>query len=93
LEVSDNTELLLEYDAHPSCTGNPSGTLWQARHILARFNDLNGASLLFICRNFNCILLCGAHRGNVAEKGEQEKIEQLLIDYGAEEVYDDDDET
>jgi hypothetical protein len=77
-------KILLEAGAEPNATGYSRGIIWPENHILARFNDLHGKSPLYIFRYIGCIF----EKDIQIEKGlQEEKIQDILLRYGAEERY------
>ena len=75
----DGVEMLLKAGALPNDTGSPDGVLWEEDSVLRHYNYLHGTSPLKICRTFAWI---------PATLDDSEayspKIEELLLQYGAE---------
>ena len=79
----EGVNTLLKAGAYPNCSGNYSGMAWKKGTRLSSFNFLHGASPLFIHRHH--AILKGGLRDE--RKEDREKIEALLLEYGAEETY------
>ena len=79
----DGVRILLDAGADPNDTGSSGETLWEDGTLISRFNCLDGASALYICRNFECIRLDSCEV-NLREESRR-MIEETLLQYGAEE--------
>ena len=70
----DGVITLLDAGADPNDTGSSEGTVWEDGTLMSRFNHLDGASALYICRK----VVCHSRRACYLEK-----IEGILLRYGA----------
>jgi hypothetical protein len=77
----ESVSTLLKAGADPNGTGNSDGVFWEKGTLMSRFNHLHNASPLYICRNFECIFE-GYTKEN--REGDEEEIEEILLQYGAE---------
>ena len=81
-------EILLSAGADPNDTGTSGGTVWEDRTFMSRFNHLDGASALYICRRLDPdpihfrIALGRVRRANEENR---KKIEAILLQHGAKE--------
>ncbi|KAL6713227.1 hypothetical protein ACLMJK_009348 [Lecanora helva] len=77
---SYGVECLLKAGALPNDTGNPNGVIWEEDTIMHHLSHLHGASPLKICREFKVFYQYDSSEG----EDERKKIEDLLLQYGAE---------
>ncbi|KAL9611836.1 MAG: hypothetical protein Q9167_003529 [Letrouitia subvulpina] len=77
----NGVERLLKAGALPNDTGSPDGVIWGEDSLMHRLNHLHGASPLRICRDFARIFM---YKFYEVEPDVRKKIEELLLDYGAE---------
>ena len=80
----DGVSALLDAGADPNNTGSSEGTVWEDGTFMSRFNHLEGASALHICRNSERYL----EKSHVRRWREPnfETIEGFLLRYGAQEI-------
>jgi hypothetical protein len=76
-------KLLLEAGAQPNVSGNPYGERWESGHILATFNQLHGASPLYICKHLAWLFKATDDCDELRDEGERKRIEDILRSYGA----------
>ena len=77
----DGVSILLDAGADPNDTGSSEGTLWEDGTLMSRFNHLDGASALNICRKFGSDL--DESQDRLWRDPNFEKIEGILLRYRA----------
>ena len=78
----DAVQTLLNAGADPNDIGSSGGTVWEDGTFMSRFNHLDGASALYICRNFEYI---GPQIMKKYKEMDLGMIEATLLQYGAKE--------
>lgn len=79
----DGVSILLDAGADPNDTGSSEGTAWEDGTLMSRFNHLDGASALYICRKFGCYL--EESDRSLWRDPSFEVIKKILLRYGAKE--------
>lgn len=74
---------LLKAGADPNDTGDPDGIAWGKGAFMSQFDYLHNASPLHICRKLKCILCDDAKGLRGRDDEDSEKIEEILLRYGA----------
>ena len=78
----DGVRTLLNAGADPNDIGSSGGIVWEDGTFMSRFNHLDGASALYICRNFEYI---GPQTMKHYKEMDLGMIEATLLQYGAKE--------
>ena len=77
----EGVSTLLEAGADPNDTGDRDGIVWEKGTLMSRFNHLNNASPLHICRKSGGLFEGGLR---ASREKKRRKIEAILLQYGAE---------
>ena len=76
----DGVRTLLNAGADPNGIGSSGGIAWEDGTFMSRFNHLEGASALHICRNYE---YTGLYLESEYREKDLEMIEATLLQYGA----------